>query len=92
VEDALYKHPDIVKAAVFGVPDEKWGERVIAAVILREGRSATAEAIREFTKQHLSSYKVPREVLFMEQLPESGTGKVQKNELKKIYKARKEGR
>ena len=90
VEEALYKHPDVFRTAVFGVPDEKWGERVIAAIVPKEGRRPVLEEVREFTKQHLSSYKVPKEILIMDQLPESGTGKVQKMALKKIYQDRKE--
>jgi len=91
VEEALYKHPDTVRVAVFGVPDEKWGERVVAAVILSEGAVPDAEAIRSFLRQHLSSYKIPREIIFVDKLPESGPGKVQKNALKKMYLAMKEG-
>lgn len=89
VEEALYKHPDIFRAAVFGVPDEKWGERVIAAIVPKEGRLPDQEEIRAFMKPYLSGYKIPKEILVMDQLPESGTGKVQKNELKKIYQAKK---
>lgn len=89
VEEALYKHPDVFRVAVFGVPDEKWGERVIAAIVPKEGRHPVLEEVREFTRQHLSSYKVPKEILIMDQLPESGTGKVQKQALKKMYQARR---
>jgi acyl-CoA synthetase (AMP-forming)/AMP-acid ligase II len=92
VEEALYKHPDVFRAAVFGVPDEKWGERVIAAIVPKDGMHPVAEDIRTFTKEHLAGYKVPREIIVMDQLPESGTGKVQKNELKKIYQAKKAGK
>ena len=92
VEEALYKHPDVFRAAVFGVPDEKWGERVIAAIVPKEGAHPVAEEVRAFTKQHLAGYKIPREIMVMDQLPESGTGKVQKNELKKIYKAKNGGK
>lgn len=87
VEDVLFKHPDVVKAAVFGVPDDKWGERVVAAIIPRQGRTPRIEEIRAFAKQHLSSYKIPREIMILDKLPESGTGKAQKHELRKLYQA-----
>ncbi|MBW1788560.1 MAG: long-chain fatty acid--CoA ligase [Deltaproteobacteria bacterium] len=83
VEEVLFTHPDILKAAVLGMPDPKWGERVTAAVVLRRGRDASADEIREFLKERLAGYKVPKEIVFVTEFPESGAGKVQKNVLKK---------
>jgi acyl-CoA synthetase (AMP-forming)/AMP-acid ligase II len=83
VEEVLFTHPDILKAAVLGMPDPKWGERVTAAVVLRQGRDVSADEIRGFLKERLAGYKVPKEVVFVTEFPESGAGKVQKNVLKK---------
>jgi acyl-CoA synthetase (AMP-forming)/AMP-acid ligase II len=82
VEEVLFAHPDVLKAAVLGIPDPKWGEKVTAAVILRPGRQATKEEIRGFLKERLAGYKVPKAVYFVAEFPESGAGKVQKNKLR----------
>jgi long-chain acyl-CoA synthetase len=87
VEEVLYKHPAVLEAAVFGVPDEKWGEVVWAAVHLREGQgSVTAEGLVSFCRGHLGGYKVPKGVdLHPEALPKSGPGKVLKRSLREPY-------
>ncbi len=82
VENALYMHPKILEAAVFGVPDPKWGEAVKAAVVLKEGERTTAEELLHFCKQHLSSYKAPKSVVFLKELPKTGSGKIYKKGLK----------
>ena len=83
VEEILFTHPDILKAAVLGMPDPKWGERVTAAVVLRLGRDVSADEIRRFLKERLAGYKVPKEIVFVTDFPESGAGKVRKNVLRK---------
>jgi acyl-CoA synthetase (AMP-forming)/AMP-acid ligase II len=85
VEEALFTHPAVMKAAVFGLPDPKWGEKVIAAVIPRSGKQTTAQELQIFLKEKLAGYKVPKRIVFAEVFPESGAGKVQKAVLKKIY-------
>jgi len=85
VEDVLYSHPAVLEAAVFGVPDEKWGEAVKAAVSLRQGMSATEEEIIEHCKKHLASYKKPKSVDFMKDLPKSLYGKILRRNLKEPY-------
>lgn len=82
VENAISKHPDVAACAVIGVPDETYGERVHAVVVLKEGRSATAEELREFCRGLIANYKLPRGVEFAEALPISGAGKVLKRELR----------
>ena len=78
VEQALHRHSAVVDAAVFGVPNDEWGERVHAAIQLQEGVSATADELVAFTRQHLADYKVPREVSFHTELPRGADGKLLK--------------
>src|SRR5690606_39208721 len=83
IEEVLYRHPDLLEASVFGVPDAKWGERVVAAVALRAGRTITATELIEYCRTCLASFKKPSEVHFLSELPKSGYGKILKRELKR---------
>ena len=83
VEDVLYRHPDVLAAAVVAKPDERWGETPCAFVELKAGAATTAEDIVAHCKKHLAAFKVPRAVVFGE-LPKTSTGKIQKFELRKI--------
>jgi fatty-acyl-CoA synthase len=85
IEDALYKHPAVLECAVIGVPSEKWGETPKALVILREGQSPTEEEIIAFTRQHLAHFKCPTSVDFVETLPRTVTGKLQKFVIREQY-------
>ncbi len=85
VEDVLFKHPDVMAAAVVARPDEKWGETPCAFVELRPGASVGAEEIVEFCRQRLARYKVPRHVVFTD-LPKTSTGKIQKFVLREMAK------
>ncbi|MBD8049059.1 acyl-CoA synthetase [Limnohabitans radicicola] len=82
VEDVLYRHPDVLAAAVVAKPDARWGETPCAFVELKAGATTTPEAIVAHCKQHLAGFKVPRAVVFGE-LPKTSTGKIQKFELRK---------
>jgi fatty-acyl-CoA synthase len=82
VEDALYRHPDVLAAAVVARPDAKWGETPCAFVELKFGAHTTPEEIVAHCKKHLAGFKVPRFVVFGE-LPKTSTGKIQKFELRK---------
>ncbi len=82
VEDLLAGHRDIAEAAVFGVDDEKFGQRLKAVVVLRDGGSLDADAIKQYVKENLAGYKSPRDVDFVDELPRTSTGKVLKRELK----------
>jgi fatty-acyl-CoA synthase len=83
IEEFLYTHPDIVDAQVIGVPDPKYGEELMAWVILRAGADGlTAEAVREFCAGRLAHYKIPRYVHVVEEFPMTVTGKVRKVEMR----------
>ena len=85
VENALAKHPAVGSCAVIGVPDERWGERVHAVVVLLPGQSATAAELSEFCREHIAGYKIPRSVEFVDALPISGAGKILKRTLRERY-------
>ena len=82
IEDALHRHPAIDDVAVFGVPDDDWGERVHAAVQLRPKQTLTADELRTFARRHLADYKVPREVSFPSDFPRDTAGKLIKRLLR----------
>ncbi|MET8852107.1 AMP-binding protein [Amycolatopsis sp. NPDC004625] len=83
IEEFLYTHPDILDAQVIGVPDEKYGEELMAWIRMREGASPlTAEAVREFCSGKLAHYKIPRYVHVVEEFPMTVTGKVRKVEMR----------
>ncbi|HVY44342.1 MAG TPA: AMP-binding protein [Minicystis sp.] len=83
IEEALREHAAVREVAVVGVPDERWGERVVAAVVAAPGRAAecSTDALRAFCRDRLPPYKIPREVVVLEALPRNALGKVQKPEL-----------
>jgi long-chain acyl-CoA synthetase len=82
VEDALYEHPAVREAAVVGVPDEYRGETVKAFVSLKAGASATPEEIIAFTKERIAAYKYPRQVVIIDEIPKTVSGKVLRRELR----------
>jgi acyl-CoA synthetase (AMP-forming)/AMP-acid ligase II len=81
VEDLLADHGDVEEAAVVGVTDEEFGQRLKAFVVARDGSGLTPEAIKAYVKANLARYKVPRDVVFVPELPRNATGKVLKREL-----------
>lgn len=91
VEQALLLHPDIVDAAVVGLPRSAGGEQVAAAVVLRDGAVFDADAIREWTRGRLTAYKVPRTIVELDELPRSLVGKVQRREVREQLLSRRRG-
>jgi acyl-CoA synthetase (AMP-forming)/AMP-acid ligase II len=85
VEAVLHAHPDVIDAAVIGVPDEQWGESVKAVVQLRPGSTTTAEELIAFTTDRLAGYKKPRSVDFVEELPRDAAGKLLKRKIREPY-------
>ncbi|PWT90428.1 MAG: fatty-acid--CoA ligase [Acidobacteria bacterium] len=82
VEHALYSHPKVSQVAVFGVPDDTYGEIVRAAVVLKADQSATAEELIYYCKQQIASYKAPKSIDFLSELPRTGSGKIYKKALR----------
>ena len=81
VEELLYTHPDVLEAAVVGMPDELLGEQVGAAVALRPGATVTPEEIVEWSKERIAAYKYPRRVWIVNELPKGPTGKILRREV-----------
>ncbi|WP_069761785.1 AMP-binding protein [Streptomyces sp. LUP47B] len=82
VEDALLRHPDVVEAAVVGRADEARGQVVVAFAVVKEGAERDAEALRAYVKSELAPYKCPREIVFLDALPRTATGKLQRFRLR----------
>ncbi|MBM1143049.1 long-chain-fatty-acid--CoA ligase [Alcanivorax sp. ZXX171] len=85
VEDVLLQCPEVAQCAVIGVPDEEWGERVHAVLILKDGQQLDQATITDFCKQHLAGYKCPRSYEARDELPMSGAGKLLKFKLKEEH-------
>ena len=81
VEDLLSGHNGVADVAVFGIDDEKFGQRLKAAVVKRKGQTVTEKQLKDYVKANLAAYKVPREIQFVDELPRTSTGKILKREL-----------
>ncbi|MEU0395308.1 hypothetical protein ABZ208_21460 [Streptomyces sp. NPDC006208] len=81
VEEVLYEHPDIIEAAVIGVPDDHYGEEVAALVAARPGSELGAAEVSSWTRERLSAYKVPRIIRFVDALPKGPSGKILKRSI-----------
>ena len=91
VEAVIYQHPAVKEDAVFGIPEPKWGELVMASVVLRPGLALSADELISFCRQSLANYKVPRRVEFSEtELPKNGSGKILKRTLRERFWADQE--
>ena len=84
IEEALHEHEAVDEVAVVGVPDETYGERIKAAIVLHEGADLTVEAVQTYVGERLAGFKKPREVVFLDALPRNPTGKVLKGEVETI--------
>jgi fatty-acyl-CoA synthase len=84
VEDLISGHPGVVEATAIGVEDKEYGHRLRAFVVKKDGADVNEDAIKGYVRDHLARYKVPREVIFLEELPRNPTGKILKRELREI--------
>ena len=82
VEEVLYEHPAVAEAAVIGIPDDRLGEEIGAAVVLKPGAQASPADLSEFVRSRLAAYKYPRRVWLMESLPQGPTSKILRREVK----------
>lgn len=85
VEQVMYQHPGVREVAVIGVPDDRWGERVMAVVVRAEGATVSTEELRQWTRDRIAHFKAPSEVRFTDELPRTVTGKLLKRELRQTY-------
>lgn len=85
VESVMLGHPAVAEAALIGVPDEKWGEVGRAIVVIRPGQKLNAEELLAYLREHLAGYKIPRSVVFVNSLPKTGAGKIDKKALEQKF-------
>ncbi len=85
IESVINRHQGISESCVVGVPDEKWGERVVAAVVSKPGTSPTELEVRDYCRAHLLDWKCPKEIRFLKELPRNKMGKVMKEEVEKLF-------
>ena len=85
IESVINQHPRVAESCVIGIADEKWGEKVVAAVVLKPGETLTGKEIQNHCKEHLLDWKCPKEVSFLGELPRNKMGKVMKEEVAKFF-------
>jgi malonyl-CoA/methylmalonyl-CoA synthetase len=85
IEEVINGLEGVVESSVIGIADEKWGEKIVAAVVRQEGAGLSAEKVREHCKKHLHNWKCPKEVIFLGALPRNAMGKVVKEEVKNFF-------
>jgi acyl-CoA synthetase (AMP-forming)/AMP-acid ligase II len=85
VEDAVFSHPEVSEVAVIGVPDDKWGEAVLALVVKTPGSALSEEDLIAYVKTKLAGYKCPKRIEFRAELARTATGKLQKFKLRAPY-------
>lgn len=85
IEAVLHRHPEVAEASVIGVPDEKWGETVMAVIVLEPGAKAAEDELDRHCRANLGGYKLPRRYAFVPSLPRNASGKILKRELRSVY-------
>ena len=85
IEDVIRSHADVEDCAVVGIPDPDWGDRVCAAVVPRSSAGVTGDELRSFAKSRLAPYKVPKDVLLVDDLPRNAMGKVMKPAVRALF-------
>jgi long-chain acyl-CoA synthetase len=87
VEELLYTHSDVQECAVVGLPDPEYGERVTAIIVARQGKRPDAPGLKAFLKSRLTGFKIPKDYIFVAELPKNNAGKLLKREIRKRYSA-----
>jgi acyl-CoA synthetase (AMP-forming)/AMP-acid ligase II len=90
VEQALYQHPGVYEACVFGVPDKVWGESVKAVLVLKPGDTTTPADLIEHCRKHLADFKKPRSIELVAELPKNANGKLARKQLRDAHWAHEE--
>ena len=85
VETVIGTHPDVLQCGVFGLPDERWGEAVAVAIVVRPGKQLSEEEVRRFCRERLAAFKVPKYIFFTDELPTTSAGKLLKRALRERY-------
>ena len=85
VEAVLYQPPNIQECAVFGIPDDKFGEALFAAIVVTSGKTLNQTDIIKHCRDKIGGFKIPRQMDFVKEMPKSAMGKILKNELRRIY-------
>jgi fatty-acyl-CoA synthase len=85
VEELLSSHDDVADAAVYGVPDPEFGQRLTAMVVRKAGTDVPEDELKSFVRERLARYKVPREIAFVDELPRTSTGKLQRRKLGALH-------
>lgn len=85
VEAVLRQHPQIIEAVILGLNDSEWGQTVAAAIQLEANSNLSPDKIIEFARQHLAGYKIPRKIIFVDEFPQTGSGKIQRSEVRKLF-------
>jgi acyl-CoA synthetase (AMP-forming)/AMP-acid ligase II len=85
VEEVIKRHPKVDEVCVIGVPDEEWGNTIRAAVLPKRGETLEGQEIRDFCRDELAGYKIPRTVVFVEELPHSPVGKMLRQKVRDLY-------
>ncbi len=85
LENALMGHPAVAEAAVIAIPDARWGERPLAAIVLRQGASATADELRTFLEPHVARFWLPERFEFVDEIPKTAVGKFRKTALREQF-------
>jgi fatty-acyl-CoA synthase len=82
IEEFIYTHPAVKDVQVVGVPSRRYGEETLACVILKKGMSLTEDELKDFVSAHMARHKIPKYIWFMDQFPETASGKIQKYKLR----------
>jgi fatty-acyl-CoA synthase len=84
IEEFLYTHPKVSDIQVYGVPDKKYGEQVMASIILKKGQTMTEDEVRDFCRDKIANYKIPKYVNFVDSYPMTASGKIQKFKMREM--------